>query len=448
MLSKLFTPWCGARISLRQVPAPSRKLKHPLYALTLFAALAAMHAAPLRAQSWQYTNGPYSNSGKKVSDVIAFAKSNDALLFAATDTDGVFSTSDAGDHWQQYWYSPGNKVNCIAAKGSFVLIGTTKGLVRSTDGGATFDSAVDVFYRPDVLELVHDTAGIFYTVAGFSAGGSGSNILSFRSSDGGATWDTLTSFSGMVTQALVVDSSNALLLIGYPPPNDPQYVEVQIWKSLDGGVSWFRTQAPYYLENSFVYGAAANGNFYAYSNGMGLLRANDSTYGAWGPLFRPGLLLYARHFAFFEGGTMCMATEDGLDFSFDGGNSWNNISAPLNDFPSCEYAFGGDLFASSESGVIRVSAGMLSVALATQIQSSPALMYCYPRELLLTLDKPSSFQIDFYDAAGRWVAASEYPEISGGRTIVPIPTALRTGFYFAHCQTGSGFQSCKFVVTP
>src|SRR5665213_815096 len=145
-----------------------------LLALTLFAALAMMHAGALRAQSWQYTNGPYANSGsKKISDVIAFAKLNDTMLFAASDTDGVFRTSDRGDHWQQCWAVPGIRVNCIAAKGSLVLIGTTHGLVRSTDNGETFDSAQDVFYRPWLSQIVCDKSGVFYAIAGFSAGGSG-----------------------------------------------------------------------------------------------------------------------------------------------------------------------------------------------------------------------------------------------------------------------------------
>jgi hypothetical protein len=423
-----------------------------LIALTLFATLAGLPACILRAQDWQYTNGPFTDTtnSKKVSDVIAFSKPFESRLFAACRANGVFRTDDRGGHWQQCWLIPKDTINTIVARGSIVLIGTYKGLARSVDSGNHFDSLQNVYYRPWIQQIVCDKNNVFYAIAADDR--HNDNIGCFRSNDSGSTWTFLTSApAGLTPETLIVDSSNQLLFVGGYPSTTGQAIEIQIWKSIDSGSSWLKTESPYYLEDGVFYDASPNGDLYVSSIYEGLIRANDSAYDLWDPI---GYLNPAdridipHHFAFLNSSIFCAAAGEYIYLTNDGGTTWESIAGKYQEFPSCEFAFNGDLFAAADSGVIRLNPSSLEVQGTNgNLSQAIRLSYEYPGKLSLTTETAGSTKLDLFDVTGRQVSSFDFGELPGGQTRISLPV-LPSGMYLARCETLLGSQSCKFIIEP
>jgi photosystem II stability/assembly factor-like uncharacterized protein len=410
--------------------------------------LQILFCASAEAQTWQYTNGPFTDSADttKVNDVVAFSKLNDTCLFAASAAHGLFRTFDAGNHWKNVWFVQGDTVNCVASKNSIVLIGTNKGLVRSTDSGQTFDSAQLIFYRPWISEIVCDRNGNFYAIA--SQGRIGSNTICLLSPDDGVTWEPLTTPTGLMPEMLVVDSSNQLLFVGGYYNNNGTATEIQIWKSIDSGSSWSKTESPYYLEDGLFYGASPNGDLYVSTIFEGLILSNDSAYDLWDPIGYPGARNDIPHnFAFLNSSTVCVAADSYLYLTNDRGMTWESIEGAGHEFPACQFSFGGDLFAASDSGVVRLSTTNLSVNEPNSDQSTE-LAFIYPGKLSLMLETAGPATLDLFDVTGRSVASFDYAELPSGQTIVPLPASLPSGMYLARCEDRTGIQTSKFIVEP
>ena len=106
-----------------------------------------------------------------------------------------------------------------------VYAATANGVAVSSDGGATWGSAVDVFQGDSVNALAVDPTDSSIVLASLAAG-------AFRSTDGGQTWAPAN--DGILTPSFVESVAT--------DPSDPSLVYAGtkggIWRSHDAGVSW------------------------------------------------------------------------------------------------------------------------------------------------------------------------------------------------------------------
>ena len=100
---------------------------------TLLAVLITLMAGAGMAQTdfWEQTNGPFGGT------VNSLAINSNGDIFAGTDGDGVFRSSDNGDNWTQINAGLTNtKVRALAINSSGeIFVGTLSGVFRSTDNG-------------------------------------------------------------------------------------------------------------------------------------------------------------------------------------------------------------------------------------------------------------------------------------------------------------------------
>jgi photosystem II stability/assembly factor-like uncharacterized protein len=151
-------------------------------------------------------------------------------------------SSDGGVTWAYVWnrYDFGVDSLVIDPKNNSTLFaGTSSGVFKSTDGGATWISPAQQFgVGALAIDPVHP--GIVYAVANQAYPAAGS-VLPFwgllKTSDGGATWSAMN--NGL---ASVIDSGSAINALAISP-DDTKVVYAAtagygVFRSLDGGANW------------------------------------------------------------------------------------------------------------------------------------------------------------------------------------------------------------------
>src|ERR1039457_6167495 len=138
--------------------------------------------------SWYQTNGPY---GGDVGSIVIDSTGN---LFAGT-TEGVYRSTDKGNHWVQFGFKDTNVTGLIINKkgqifACYGLVSATvpvypcHGIYRSNDGGISWQLKISGFYSPTpAISFAMTKDGILY------AGTIGSGV--FRSTNDGDTWTHL-----------------------------------------------------------------------------------------------------------------------------------------------------------------------------------------------------------------------------------------------------------------
>jgi photosystem II stability/assembly factor-like uncharacterized protein len=139
--------------------------------LVLFCATINVHAQPLQ---WEQTNGPYGGN------ITCFVTSG-TMIFAGTDTGGMFRSLDNGEHWIQINTGlAGRNISSLVVRGTTLFAGTDNGIFRSTDNGTSWTAAS--------TGLPNQANVSSFTVSGTSifSGTYGNGV--FRSNDNGTTW--------------------------------------------------------------------------------------------------------------------------------------------------------------------------------------------------------------------------------------------------------------------
>jgi len=184
---------------------------------------------------YRSTNGgrAWRGAGKglegKVVQTLAVSPNytGDRTLFAGTEADGIYRSTDSGRSWAPSGVgSQGVTVNCLwisprFAEDRMVLAGTSAGILRSCDGG-------------DTWQIVYDGGDLILSLAGTAsvicAGTLEQGVL--RSQDGGSTWQLAN--TGLAARAflrtLVVPDHPGLVLAFGPQEG--------IAISLDGQSNW------------------------------------------------------------------------------------------------------------------------------------------------------------------------------------------------------------------
>jgi photosystem II stability/assembly factor-like uncharacterized protein len=184
--------------------------------------------------------------------------SNSNILYAGTGEGffnadairgaGIFKTTDAGATWirlsstnnSNFYYV--NKL-VIDQSTNALYAGTRKGLFRSTDGGTSFtgilvgSSGADV-HCMDVETANTNPSSIYATFGLFN------EAVIYRSSDGGSTFDlSLGSQSGQGRIELATSASNPLIAIASFCDLSTNGVSLMA-RTTDGGASWFTLTVP------------------------------------------------------------------------------------------------------------------------------------------------------------------------------------------------------------
>jgi photosystem II stability/assembly factor-like uncharacterized protein len=157
---------------------------------------------------------------------VAVASGDPQKVFASS-VYGLYKSSNRGVTWSLVHPFGSFKV-AISANGSVVYSVSTSGPIRSSDGGVTFGSAGSGFpAATSVAALVIDPQNADTVYAALQ-----SNAGVYKSTDGAAHWTAAN--SGLTASAyysLAIDPSNSSVLYAGPGPG-------RIFKTTDGGASW------------------------------------------------------------------------------------------------------------------------------------------------------------------------------------------------------------------
>ncbi|MCG8607229.1 hypothetical protein MJD09_19875 [bacterium] len=150
---------------------------------------AGVYKSSDQAESWQFLG----LRGKGIRTIIC-SRHSDGTLFAGTEDDGIFISTDSGQTWQSH--NDGLEsltIYCLAQDPQSDLVlyaGTFRGGVfKSIDGGKSWKSYNNGLTRLDIHALLVDPSDSDVIYCGTLGGGV------FVSEDGGANWQ----FSGLET---------------------------------------------------------------------------------------------------------------------------------------------------------------------------------------------------------------------------------------------------------
>ncbi len=107
---------------------------------------------------WQPTNGPYDGS------VWCLAGTRSGNLFAG-GPNGIFRSSDQGNHWASVGFTVNNAIFAVAGDSSgSVLAGAVDGIYRSTDDGASW--SLLGFSNSQIKSIAVDSKGWIFVGRG------------------------------------------------------------------------------------------------------------------------------------------------------------------------------------------------------------------------------------------------------------------------------------------
>ena len=266
--------------------------------------------------------------GKTIRGLISFG----AYVFAGTEGDGIYRSSDHGDTWAKTDVNntllAQQLVLTFCTKDKALYAGAGNGIYKSTDGGATFQRTLNGF-PPNMRVIVYSlTASGGNVVAAVTVLFSPSDALDgiFYSPDNGSTWHQATFPIEPTAVTSVASDGSSLAYAGV----FGQSSSVKgLYKSTDAGVTWAQRQAL----NVDIERLAANGSNVLAGDLFGAYYSAD--FGESWTFSDPpgncpfgcGIFTYT-----FRGSSIFAGDEVGMFFSTDSGASW----VPVNEgFPQC-----------------------------------------------------------------------------------------------------------------
>lgn len=292
---------------------------------------------------------------------------SDNTIFAGTQSQGVFRSTDGGNSWHAMARPDGWPVGTLAISPTFstdktLFAGTSDNIYRSNDSGNSWQ-AMDSHPRIKPVAIVVsstiDRENVLF------AGTSGA--AAFRSIDGGNTWEWITTtpqglgpYIWDLAFSPTFDTDNSIFAAG----------SGGVFYSSDTGKSWHPIGPP--IKNVTVYTLALSPAFdtdntiYAGTRAMGVLRSKDLG-DTWqemsNGLTSPFVYDLALSPTFDTDNTIFASTKGGVFRSTDGGDVWHQIGPPIKYFEVFTIAlspvFNTDntLFIGTGRGVLRSTDG-------------------------------------------------------------------------------------------
>lgn len=312
--------------------------------------------------TWDATFDKYAHT-LSIGD-IAIAPSNPRIIWAGTGEpnnrqsstwgDGVYRSIDGGDTWQHMGLRETQTIGRIiidprdanvvfvAAVGHLFGPNDERGLFRTKDGGATWQKvlsvdantgATDVVISPDGRTLVAAMYQRRRREFGFAGSGPGSGM--WRSTDGGDTWQRITSgipTGDMGRIGLDIAASNPdvmyAVIEAFPPGGG-------VYRSDDRGATWVRQSATNQRPNYFSQIRIDTKN----PNRVWLLATALFVSNDGGKTFRSDSVAAAHpdHHAMWidprQPEHIMLGNDGGVYFTYDGAKTWDYIdNLPISQF--------------------------------------------------------------------------------------------------------------------
>jgi photosystem II stability/assembly factor-like uncharacterized protein len=212
---------------------------------TLFAGTPADAAGIYRSTNGGQSWDPAA-AGLPIASEIRSMISFGAYVFAGTEGDGIYRSSDHGDTWSKTDVNNALLANALVltfcVKDNNLFAGAINGIYKSTNGGATFERTLDGF-PPNIGVTAYSlTASGGNVVAAVNVSFSPSDGLAgiFYSPDDGSTWHQGTLPIEPTAVTAVASDGSSLAYAGV----FGQSSSVKgLYKSTDAGVTWTQRQA-------------------------------------------------------------------------------------------------------------------------------------------------------------------------------------------------------------
>lgn len=401
---------------------------------------------------------------------ISPAAAREPVLYARTLTGGLHRSADGGSSWtslaNNYAAQPGERTTALAVSPDFeqdrtVFLGVSRGgglLLFSNDDGQSWiplaNAAITAIAPSPAFARDRTIWGVF-----------GQQGL-MRSTDGGVTWQSAQRGLPALVQAnssLVLSADAALLLMRNPP---------QLYRTSDGGESWQISQAAFITQTSAL-ALAGQTVWLGTQHGQVLTASLDAL--AWARVavtLRGQLEALALSPAFNRDGTLYVAgKESGVWASYDGGKTWQDTGFPAREAGSGrmhlaispDFARDRTVFAATGSQVYRstdagntwqiLPVGPGNVFPLNDLDVSPN--YARDRTLMIAGDYRAPTVLRSTDGGEMWQADASGLPASGGLshlTFSPNYAADRGVYVWTESEglyrSGDGGQSWSRVYKP
>jgi photosystem II stability/assembly factor-like uncharacterized protein len=266
--------------------------------------------------------------GKTIRSLISIG----AYVFAGTEGDGIYRSSDHGDSWAKTDVNntllTQQLVLTFCIKDNALYAGAGNGIYKSTDGGATFQRMLDGFppnIGVTVYSLTTSGGNIVAAVTVLISQSQALNTI-FYSSDDGSTWHQATL---PITPTAVTSVASDGSSLAYAGVFGQSSSVKGLYKSTDAGVTWSQRQAL----NVDIERLAANGSNVLAGDLFAAYYSTD--FGESWTFSAPpgncplgcGIFTYT-----FRGSSVFAGDDAGMFFSTDSGATW----IPVNQgFPQC-----------------------------------------------------------------------------------------------------------------
>jgi photosystem II stability/assembly factor-like uncharacterized protein len=251
-------------------------------------------------------------------------------LFAGTDGDGIYLSTDNGTTWSPFGLTS-NIISSISIIDTNLFVGTDVGPYLSTDGGMTWSA-------PLVLGLTNSSITAFAGRGGNLFAGTAGNGIALTT-DNGATWTSINSgLTNPYVNALAVIDTNVIAAtqggVFLSSNNGTNWVPVNVSPSCNS-VSAFAV-----IDSNLFAGTPCNGVFLSTDNGESWSPASSELADV--SVFSLGV----------SGMNLFAGTPGSVFLSTNNGANWNAANTGLNeDIVFCFAASGTLIFAGSNYGV-------------------------------------------------------------------------------------------------
>jgi photosystem II stability/assembly factor-like uncharacterized protein len=238
----------------------------------LFLALAAF-ALPAQSQSidWKLEEFQPDIPFGGRADTIAVNPSDNRIMFVASESGGLFKTTDGGTHWSHIETLGAYYTSAVAYVTSDILLATTTdrfstgndsgGVWRSSDGGITWSHianpapvGVPWRFKANEISIAPDTGHIYVATSW--------GVL--ESNDQGINWDLETPFGNFEASSVAAQKGNVIIASTF----DSRASILKVARSDDGGANWTATNFPVPILDLHALAASPvdTKTFYAYGD--------------------------------------------------------------------------------------------------------------------------------------------------------------------------------------
>ncbi len=386
---------------------------------------------------WTQTAMPKSQS-------VLCLVSHGSEIYAGTNEDGVFSSTNGGATWILKNKGLGNLyVGGLAFSDTTMYAATDSGLYVSTNDGDSWTSAGLTDINAAVVHIVALDTSLFAITNDYS---SADQYTLRRSTDGGSTW-ALVGLPPSYASVLSVATDGTILLAGTTSNG--------IYRSSDEGGTWTRLDS-----DIFVSAVAVSGDTIAACDSKGVQRSVNSgtTWSSQNTGLPTSFLAYA---ITIDSSAVFVGTHStGVYILRHNSDGWSAINDGLQDGGGVTsfavangYLYAGTfagvwrrpltemLTGFKSTGAIVPTSFSLSQNYPNPFNPSTVISYTLPQNTLVTLR--------VYDVLGRVVQTLVDTRQSPGNHWVTFNAAgLPSGVYFCRLEAGSRHQTKKLFFPP